>query len=206
MQRKKRTAQDVTNSRMDIATNTICHVFPESGAVCSFRKQIDGSGSLKYHNGMGTTDNALENNGRATGSQRTQFKKGNKIGNRFNKDNQPPRRPRKVVKLLEEVTEVPRQEISNVIRSIFFDKTNKELEGILKDENAKAFIQICARVALNCRNEGKTADFETLLGWAYVKKQELRVEIDDLSRMTREEKEEEAIRILQESGIEIEEV
>jgi hypothetical protein len=163
---------------------------------------------LKYHNDMGTTDKKQQGDEGATKGRRKLFEKGNTAGKRFSKDYQPSpaKRPRKIVKLLDEVTEVPRQEISNVIRSIFFDKTNKELEEILKDENAKAFIQICARVALNCRNEGKTADFETLLGWAYVKKQELRVEIDDLSRMTREEKEEEAIRILQESGVEIEEV
>lgn len=145
-----------------------------------------------------------KNDGKTTGSRRTLFEKGNKAGKQFSKDYQPPRRPKKVVKLLEQVTEVPRQEISNVIKSIFFDRTVSELEVIIKDPEQKAFVQICAQVALNCKKEGKTADFETLLGWAYVKKQEMRLEIDDVSKMTREEKEAEALRLLEESGVEIE--
>lgn len=153
---------------------------------------------------MGTTQGTNNDNEPSTKGQRKLFQKGNKIGNRFNSQNQPVRRPRKVVKLLEEVTEVPRQEISNVIKSIFFDRTVAELKAIITDNNQKAFIQICAKVALNCKEEGKTADFETLLGWAYVKKQEMRVELDDVSKMTREEKEAEALRLLEESGIEIE--
>lgn len=155
---------------------------------------------------MDTTQTTKNTNAEPARKQRNKFPKGNKIGNRFSKDNQPviKRRPRKVVKLLEEVTEVPRNEISNVIRSVFFDRTSAELEAIIKDSSQKAFVQICAQVALNCKKEGKTADFETLLGWAYVKKQEMRLEIDDISKMTREEKEEEAMRILEESGVEIE--
>jgi len=153
---------------------------------------------------MGTTGKAHKDDGEPTGSRRTQFKKGNAVGKQFSKDRQPPRRPRKVVKLLEQVTEVPRQEISNVIKSVFFDRTAAELEEIIKDPQQKAFVQICAQVALNCKKEGKTADFEALLGWAYVKKQEMRLEIDDVSKMTREEKEAEALRLLEESGVEIE--
>lgn len=155
---------------------------------------------------MGTTQGTTTDNTPATQKQRHKFPKGNKVGNRFSADNQPKvyRRPRKVVKLLEQVTEVPRQEISNVIKSVFFDRTAAELEEIIKDPQQKAFVQICAQVAMNCKKEGKTADFETLLGWAYVKKQEMRLEIDDVSKMTREEKEAEALRLLEESGVEIE--
>lgn len=155
---------------------------------------------------MGTTQGTNNDNDPPAQKQRNKFPKGNKIGNRFSSTNQPKvyRRPRKVVKLLEQVTEVPRQEISNVIKSIFFDRTVAELKAIIADNNQKAFIQICAKVALNCKEEGKTSDFETLLGWAYVKKQEMRVELDDVSKMTREEKEAEALRLLEESGVEVE--
>ena len=151
---------------------------------------------------------AQENSGHGTDGarpaqkQRNKFPKGNTLGNKFSADNQPVNRPRprKVVKILDMVTEVPREEISNTIRTIFFDKSNSELEEILKDHTQKAFIQICAKVALNCRNEGRVADFETLLQWAYVKKTEMRIELDDISKMSREEKEAEAARLLQESN------
>jgi hypothetical protein len=141
------------------------------------------------------------NGGPSAGSQRTQFKKGNKVGPRFSKDNQPTYRPRKTIRILEEITDIPKEEICNVIRTVLFNKTTKELAEIINDENQNAFVKMCARVALNGQEDGKATDWDTLLQWAYVKRQEMRLEIDDISRMTREEKEAEAARLAEGSII-----
>ena len=140
--------------------------------------------------------------GKATGSRRTQFKKGNAAGKQFNKDYQPTYRPRKTIRILEEITDIPKEEICNVIRTVLFNKTTKELGEIINDENQNAFVKMCARVAINGQEDGRATDWDTLLQWAYVKRQEMRLEIDDISRMTREEKEAEAARLAEGSILE----
>lgn len=137
----------------------------------------------------------------STGKRKdTRFKKGNTVGKRFSSDYQPKQRKRKTINILSEITDIPRDEIANVIKTIFFSTTTEELEQLCKDDTKNGFIRICAQVAYNSIKEGKISDFDSLLQWVYTKKKEMLIEIDDISKMSREEKEAEARRLLEEEN------